>query len=365
MATTNGRFVKWVKTLRNKVNMKLTLVGGTFDKQGGKSSSIIDKMMLEMQKLGAEVDLINGGTLEDIKDLRITTPILVWMPNIDNAEDKILPQIKVNYPKLLLVSSKRVVEKEYKESDIVGRLLKSKSNLGIMITKPGNKYTFQIIDPLGNQYAKTADVTELVKSLLTRIEFITKLTRKGSVKVGETSNHKIDEKFLETVRKFGERFSTFVNAVNPNRLLGNASTRCSFGFPAVREDGHYYVSERNIDKKSITSQNFVKVTANDKVVEYFGDKKPSVDTPIQIQLFNYFDNINYIIHGHVYVKGVPYTEHKLPCGAVEEIEELKALLPKDVKNACVNLKGHGCLILASSLDYFNHIDLEGRVCPEE
>lgn len=33
-------------------------------------------------------------------------------------------------------------------------------------------------------------------------------------------------------------------------------------------------------------------------------------------------------------------------------------------NFCVNLKGHGCLILAKDLDFFNKITFISRTCPE-
>ena len=49
---------------------------------------------------------------------------------------------------------------------------------------------------------------------------------------------------------------------------------------------------------------------------YYGEK-PSVDTPIQIKLFNYYHNVNYMVHGHVYVDNAKMTEHKIPlwlCG---------------------------------------------------
>ena len=52
--------------------------------------------------------------------------------------------------------------------------------------------------------------------------------------LGGKSEIKPPDEFVGVVHRMGDRFSGFVNAVNPNRLLGNASTRCSYGFPAAR-----------------------------------------------------------------------------------------------------------------------------------
>jgi hypothetical protein len=342
----------------------VTLVGGTFDAAGGRPSGVVRRIARVLKARVGELTYINGGNILDLKDYICRSQALIWMPNIDNAEDKIISSLKANQPHLLLVSSKRVIEKDYRTADVVGRLLKTKSNLGIVISANSGVYNFQIMDPLGNQFASSTDINLVAEELFNRMSFIFALTRKPSVMVGDSTPSEIDPDFIKIVQDFGARFSTYVNAVNPNRLLGNASTRCSFGFPGARTGTSYFISERNVNKSHITSENFVRVGTSEDKVEYSGPKKPSVDAPIQIKVFNYFKNVNYIIHGHVYVCGAPFTRHKLPCGAVEEIDELKMLLSPDMANACINLRGHGCLILANDLRYFDSIELAARVCPE-
>lgn len=55
--------------------------------------------------------VLNGGTLETLRAYDVTVPkALLWMPNVDNSEEKSLLRIKVRNPKLLLISMKRVVE---------------------------------------------------------------------------------------------------------------------------------------------------------------------------------------------------------------------------------------------------------------
>ena len=176
----------------------------------------------------------------------------------------------------------------------------------------------------------------------------------------------MDNRFIDIIKNFGDQFATFVNAVNPNRLLGNASTRCSSGFPAVKEDERIFVSKRNVDKQTLCSEDFVEVSLPDKHIEYFGENKPSVDTPIQVLLFSCFPNIKYMIHGHVYVEGAPMTRHKIPCGYLEETVDILEHFHDhlNVEQFSINLRGHGCLICCSDLAYFDTVKLEGRPFPE-
>ncbi len=336
--------------------MKILIVGGNFDNQCGSSSSVIDKLFNSLKKDFSskgfnDIDLLNGGSINQLKSVDFKAlDVLFWAPNVSNDEEKIIPDIKTLNQKLFLISSKRVVEKEYKESDVVGRLLKTKSNLGVMITKD-KFYNFQLLDPLGNMYCDTQNIDTLSTAIVERVLFVKNLSRLGSKRVGDKKDFEINEEFLKFVRYSGKEFTKYVNAINPNRLLGNASTRCMFGFPAEKQDERIFVTQRNIDKALIESKGFVEVTTSEDCVEYFGDKKPSVDTPIQVRLFNYYRNINYMVHGHVYIENAKITENKIPCGYVEEFDEIKDLFPnRDEKVILINLRGHGCLLMSESVE---------------
>ena len=336
------------------------IVGGTFDKNGGKPSHFISEMMTLLDISG-----INGGDLATLEIDFSFTSVLIWMPNIDNGEDKILPTLKVKYPHMLLIQSKRVDGGKYTDFDVIGRLLKSHSLLGISIDRSSGSYEFKLLDPLGNLHCKTNDLEVLCRTLRKRIYELTNMTRMGSKSVGEVNYFTIEPKFIEIVKNFGQKFATFVNAINPNRLLGNASTRCMSGFPAVRENDRIFVSKRNVDKQSLSSEDFVESSLQDKYVEYYGDNKPSVDTPVQLLLFSYFPNIRYMIHGHVYVEGAPMTVSKIPCGFLEEILDIMvAIRDRNIEEFSVNLRGHGCIMACKDLAYFDTVKLESRPFPE-
>lgn len=103
----------------------------------------------------------------------------------------------------------------------------------------------------------------------------------------------------------------------------------------------------NVDKRRITMEDFVMVRYQDDVVEYLGDNKPSVDIPIQAKLYAN-TSINYMIHGHTYIKGYPFTEHYYPCGDLREFYEVIKQLT--AQTGCINLKNHGFLLFASTIE---------------
>lgn len=349
--------------------MKILVVGGNFNSSGGKSSSIINKIINVLSDEFGEDNVVslNGGTLEELNSsVKEFKDVIFWAPNVSNDLEKILPDIKKKYPKTLLISTKRVIEKYYTEFDVIGRLLKSKSNLGLMITKDEDLYNFKLLDPLGNCYISSSNIQDIALVLSKRIKELKGLTRISSIQIGENRNIQVNPEFIEYIKYTAEQFTHYVNAINPNRMLGNASTRCMFGFPAQKNSNGIYVTQRNIDKALISTNGFVEVTNNESQVEYYGDKKPSVDTPIQIKLFNYFNNINYMVHGHVYLKNVPITIKKIPCGFIEEFDEIVDIFSdRDITSFAINLKGHGCLIMAQQVSQLWHYkDFCSRQFPE-
>lgn len=347
--------------------MRVLLVGGTFDSQGGKSSTIISRMSNTLN-----CSTMNGGFIRKLSEIDFTRcDILIWMPNIDNNEEKILPKIKDpktgNY-KLLLVSSKNAVGRDYQYSDFIGRMLQTKSNLGIYIDEV-NKFDdikkFSLFDPLGNTYIQTTDITKLSQTLMNRIIYLKSLTRIGSVCLGEGYEFHVDKEFIDEIHSASDQFSKFVNANNPNRLLGNASTRCASGFPAFRDKNRFFVTRRNVDKTNLSERDFVEVKSGEQTVFYYGENKPSVDTAIQLRLLRHYPNINYMIHGHVYIDNAPKTDSKIPCGYIEEFDEIIKKYPdSNTNNISINLKGHGCLIAADTVEKLKNVKFIGRSFPE-
>lgn len=141
-------------------------------------------------------------------------------------------------------------------------------------------------------------------------------------------------------------------------------------WPSFRDGNNIFVSRRNVNKEYITIEEFVPTYLKDDKLYYVGDYKPSVDSPIQVRLYNVLPNINYMIHSHCYVDGAPFTDEVLPCGAIEEIDEIINTIKDNYyslnKNFyAVNLAGHGSIMMSKDVEQLKNINISGRKLPEK
>jgi hypothetical protein len=141
--------------------------------------------------------------------------------------------------------------------------------------------------------------------------------------------------------------------------------------PSFKKDGYVFVSQRNIDKQFISLENFVPCYMEDGKLYYCGENKPSVDAPIQLRIYEALSHINYIIHSHCYIKDAPFTTKSIPCGAIEEVDEILSMVRKIDSQYSekpsiyqINLKGHGSLIMASDASLMKDVTYIGRQLPE-
>jgi len=355
--------------------LTILLVGGECG-QKPRPSIFVDALFvaIKCEFPDSQVSCLNGATLDHLdifhRDEVRTADILFWMPNIDNKQDKYLPNLKKINPKMLLIVSKRLDGRDLTAGDLIGRMLKYKVNLTLAMYKdrsPMFKFHNEVLDPLGNSYYAGHSIHPCLEALLDRVKFLSEAVRVKSVELAHNGAPKyVDDGFLKIVKEFGVRFSQFVEQVNPNRLLGNASTRCSFGFPSVRDVDCTFVSKRNVDKETLSEESMVPVfnlVGNE--LSYCGCNKPSVDSPIQVELYKKYPHINYIVHGHCYISGAFMTKNPVSCGDLREVEEVVTAIGEPteyqlIHGVRVNLKGHGCLIMANNLDYFKGIKLVAR-----
>jgi len=359
--------------------MNCLFVAGTFDETGGKISKVM-KIFYEFlsPELSEQCDYFNGGTINQLKNIALNAQkynVAFWFPNVDNKHEKLVNRIKKLNKSCLLVTSKRNFN-EYKFQDVVNHGLRTKSNLILEINK-SNKNIFygRLLDPLGNVFGESEDFSKLAQHASCRIGYLLKFTRVGSVQIGEKSKVPNEERFFDLVKKYASVFDELLpKPENNSRFLGNSSFRCQKGFPSFRESGRIYVSKRNIDKNYIDRNGFVLVEEVDRegkrLVGYYGEDKPSVDTPIHLQLYQRLPYINYMIHGHVYIKGAPFTKLSVPCGALEEVDEILQIIDsfyakKSVQSFQLNLVGHGSLVGGRSYVDLMCVEYYGRKFPEK
>lgn len=370
---------------------KILFVGGSWDLNGGKKSKIVD----EFAKHLPNATVYNGGDYNDLnKILESCTnyDTVIWWANVPNELPKIRNVKDINY-KAMLVSSKRNVDNKYSFQDLLQRSFALKSNLTVEFSKNDNKYNMKLFDPLGNVWYEGLDIEECSKALLDRLAFIKSITRESTVSSEEnigalawyfnmfkeemykSDNNPeipIKKEFLSIVRDYAYKFAeaTF-QTKDVKRFLGNASFRCPKGFPSFREGKYIFVSKRNVNKEFIGIDEFVPVYLKDGKIYYCGDNKPSVDTPIQVRMYNLLPNINYMIHSHCYIEDAPFTEKALPCGAVEEVDEISELLKDYYGNDfnrdfyLINLIGHGSIMMSNNPEQLKNINMVGRKLPED
>jgi hypothetical protein len=338
--------------------MKIALIGGVFDDAGGRKSGYVTRLQAEVvgQLGGDSLDLyVNGGPASELESLveRLQgIDVALWFADVPNHLPKLVGSLKARWPKMLLVTSKRNLDGAYPISELLGRALKTKSNLLVEMTGGRTKVESTVLDPLGSSYCtKETDIGKVAGTLLGRLRRLRGFGRVGSEQVGEKIAAPDDPEFFALVREQAEQFHAIIHGVGHERMMGNASFRCAKGFPSVRSGNLIFVSRRDIDKRFIAPENFVAVDADsNNPVRYYGAEKPSVDTPIQVRLYQYYPRVRYMLHSHTYIDGAPTTSEPVPCGAVEEADQVFALFPDaGLVDFCLNLRGHGSIVLASSV----------------
>ena len=370
--------------------MKTLFVGGNWDLNGGKESNIVS----EFAKYIPNVTLFNGGhynDLDKILDSCINYDVVIWWANVPNELPKIRNIKDINY-KAMLVSSKRNIDNKYTFQDLLQKSFELKSNLTVEFTKKNNLYNMRIFDPLGNVWYEGTSIKECSKELMSRLRFIKGITRQSTISSEEnigalawffnmfkedmykTDNDiaiPVKNTFLNIVKEYAIKFAeaTF-ETKDVKRFLGNASFRCLKGFPSFREGKYIFLSRRNVNKEYISINDFVPVYIENEKIYYCGDNKPSVDTPIQVRLYKLLPNINYMIHSHCYIDDAPFTEKSLPCGAIEEVNEILKLIRNKHDNNLnkdfyiINLLGHGSIMMSDCPEKLKNIKMVGRKLPE-
>lgn len=373
------------------MNSRILFVGGNWDLNGGRKSKIVE----EFAKYLPNVTVYNGGNFNNLNDILescVNYDIVLWWANVSNDLPKIRNVKDINY-KVMLVSSKRNVDGKYSFQDLLQRSFSLKSNLTIEFSMVDNKYYMRLFDPLGNMWYEGFSTKMFSKILIERLNFIRSITRESTVSnednVGalawffnmfkdemyESNDNPfvpIKEEFLEIVRNYAYKFAeaTF-ETKDVKRFLGNASFRCPKGFPSFRDGKYIFVSKRNVNKEFIGIKEFVPVYLEDGKLFYCGVNKPSVDSPIQVRLYSLLPNINYMIHSHCYIENAPYTVVALPCGALEEVDEIKKVIKKYYDNDydkdfyVVNLLGHGSIMMSNMASQLKNIRMVGRKLPEK
>jgi hypothetical protein len=308
------------------------------------------------------------------------------------------------------ISSKRNDGDKYSIMKLTQRALAVQANMFFEFKKMEREYELghatklfhlNVFDPLGCHWYDGWDITEAVEAAMRRLDYLKSVTRQKTIKsdiaksnvmsmfferTGEDVIHSGKEvciprerEFVDVVKKHAEKFYEIFNpGKDVKRFLGNASlrpmlnidsTRCMRGMPSFKKENVIFVSQRNVDKQLIDLDHFVPCYMEDGKLYYCGDNKPSVDAPIQLRLYEALTNIRYMIHSHCYIDGAIFTNKPIPCGAIEEVDEVLSLIDtaygaRNLDWYAINLKGHGSLLMANDVSLLRNVQYIRRPMPE-
>jgi len=359
--------------------MLISIVAGSFNDDGGKKSGWAEKFLNYLKSHigndGFIYQFVNGGNLFLLNELlldfeKVKPNVIIWMADVPNDKPKLVKSIKEKFPHTLLVTSKRNFDSAYSLQDIVSRALSIKSNLVLEFTGDRSSVAASIYDPLGNCFLnKSTDISSVANALLNRLRILNSIARVKSYSIGDKIEAPITDEinnFMSIIKEQAESFHSIIHGVNTDRMLGNASFRCARGFPSFRNKELVFVSQRNIDKRYISPEAFVACSLHGgDNVNYFGDIKPSVDTPVQIKLYNYYKNINFMLHSHTYIEDAHMTKDVLPCGAIEEFDQIIQEVPeRNVNRFYINIRGHGSIVLSCTAELIKGTKWIARPTPE-
>jgi hypothetical protein len=337
--------------MSDEVKPQSLVVGGNWDADGGKRSKIAQEMA---ELLGA--DLLNGGKVGDLRKVDITPyRTIVWLASVPNTEEKVYP--KKSRGAVLVVS--KVMREGYTAADAAERIFAMRGNAVIEIhteigynyepKEVGRRLRFRLADALNNSWADGPDIGVVCDGIVKLAEWTRESIRLPSKKA-HLQSPGIPEhlpRLIELTRLVADQVENEVG----KRYFGNVSTRCMKLFPTMRNNSiSLFVSPRNVNKKRIAPEDMVYIEQwqGDSPVFYAGDQAPSVDTPIQAELYRRLPKINFMIHGHAFVEGFPTTEEYFPCGDMREVDESEALM-RDKVYGIINLKNHGFLAFAEDI----------------
>jgi hypothetical protein len=326
------------------------IVGGTWDEDGGKPSKIIAAMAEELRAK----KVYNGGHIKDLPtdDLR-AFPLVIWMPKIPNEAEKRYP---IKAKGAVLVCSK-VMREGYTRADSVSRIFKMHANAVIEVhweeQESGRwKCLLGLRDAMANWWSPpSAHLPDVVQGIMELYHWTKGSIRVGSVRVDWRGSSDL-QRLMELTHQVADQVENSIG----ERYFGNVSTRCQSLFPGMRESRErVLISPRNTDKRrlGVDDMVLVDIACPSNRVHYYGDRKPSVDTPVQLWVFRGFHEINFMIHGHAYVKGARVTDEYYPCGDMREAYAISGLIEAGLAHhhcGIINLRNHGFLLYSQTIE---------------
>lgn len=353
------------------------------------NSKIEDNVVVRtIKKNYTDVDIFNGGDTDKILETveKGNYNIVFWFVK-DIDDDTVLFRIKQTNFKIILIVCETIGNEPFMAA--LGQIFKVKINLLFLY----DEGIFKCIDPLGNLWYEGKSIEECIQKSVDRINFLNGIKRESTIQADEEigslawyfnqfkqeyvqnndiTKEEVDEsELLELVKKYAKVYTKeTTHSDDVEKVLANPGFRCIKGLPSFRHRDVIYVTKRTITNMYIENEDFVPMISKEGQLYYQGNSKPTVDSPIQIKLYEHFPNINYILHSHCYIDGAVFTSKNYPCGAIEEVEEILRTIQEAYKTFdkdfyVVNLVGHGSYAMGRTVKDLENIKYIGRKMPEK
>lgn len=344
--------------------MKVLIVGGEFNGEGGSMSAFTNELLHEFRsKMSITdcVDCVNGGLSSHIKSIyewsRIYDVVL-WLTDLEYFYKRITPHIKEVNPNVVLVTLAQSVSSSFDHSDeLVFRLAQSYSLLDRAVLTLATGKTILLFDSDGKKYYKGPDLSGCVNMLFEVIKNLSKEKAECS------SLHS-----SETVPNDPEYFAVVNNLMKKTQeLLPNSSelkySLCYkknlpllLGCASFRDCDKVFVSAKHMDHSPISETFFISVGLNHQDIQ--NKALQSVlysDIPFFLPFYMILPNINYMFHCHSYIEGAPFANSIVNYGEghIEETKEMLNTLISHYKSLdepfyAVNLDQHGSIVMGQT-----------------
>ena len=278
--------------------------------------------------------------------------IIIWMADAKKAPILNRPSDS------LLIYGKYAGYKENVHNIFASQAIISKMKAdGVVLFKPifVNFYRLELVDKLGNYWEKSKNLNKFIKAIVKLRNFYNEVKCDTTIFKPRLAVPQLPHR-LDIITEISNNLAIQIGMYYTVEDLTTFNLDYTRLYPSIRERGGCFVSKQNIPDNFIEKKDMVYVEKNTHFNPFI---KCPIDTSLHLEIYNRYPNINYIIHGHAYIKDASFTSKYYSCGDKNSIEDL------GLKTwGLLNLKNHGFLIYAGTLQQLTSITRHVEVLPK-
>lgn len=334
--------------------MKIFIIGG----EKNKPSKLVEDIYIDGQ-----VWKYNGFNnyrdfLEVVQEAvdNIQPDLIIWLVEIPKNEESLC--IKKPKGSVLIGAGTDIFIRHYDSKILtLANLYQARGNAAIMIYKKNKTiFDFELIDSLGNTWVRTDNFKKVIKHILKLYQF-TQKTKRRSLKKGFRLTLPKAPNSLTSLIHINTQLIDQLGAQFEAEYFNLIPTKCIKLFPSMRFNKSYFFSARDIDKEYISTQDMIYIENS----LYYDKRKYARDTPFHLEIYKECPHINFLIHGHAYIKRAISTIKYYPCADLNGVKDVKFLMNG---KGYMNLYKHGFLIYSRTIEELKEIVEKVELVPK-